>query len=230
METLHALVVAAHIVAGLTGLVAFWVPALTRKGGPLHRRAGRLYVRAMATTGVTGTILAMVIFLRGEWVFALFLMYLAVILFTAAWEGTQALRVKDNPAGYRTPFNYLLIALNLGMSAALLWLGLERGVALFVYMSPIGFLIGGGRLLSYRRQPAHSRWWWNEHLGGMIGSGIGAHVAFFAFGARRLWPEASQYIGAGVWAWVAPVVAGTVAIFVLQAYYDRKFKPKELPR
>lgn len=225
MDVVYPAIVAVHIVSGLTGLCLFWVPALTRKGGPLHRRAGRAYVWAMGFTGGSGTILATVLLVRGEWVFATFLMYLAVILFTAAWEGLQALRIKDNPRGYRAPFNYVLIALNLAMGAALLALGLVHGVTLFVALSPIGLLIGGGRLLSYlQRPPAYARWWWNEHLGGMIGSGIGAHVAFFAFGARRLWPEASQYVGAGVWAWVTPVVVGTLAIFVLQAYYERKFK------
>ena len=30
-----------HLVAGAIALILFWVPALTRKGGVVHRRAGR---------------------------------------------------------------------------------------------------------------------------------------------------------------------------------------------
>ena len=42
-----------HFGAGAVALVLFWVPALTRKGSPIHRRAGRVYLRAMGIVVAT---------------------------------------------------------------------------------------------------------------------------------------------------------------------------------
>ena len=37
-----------HIAAGSLALVSLWVPLVSRKGGSVHRRAGRVFVIAMA--------------------------------------------------------------------------------------------------------------------------------------------------------------------------------------
>ena len=33
-----------HVVGGFTGLAAFWVPVFTKKGSPVHRRFGRIFL------------------------------------------------------------------------------------------------------------------------------------------------------------------------------------------
>ena len=48
---LFEFLIAAHILAGTTGAIAFWVPVIGRKGGETHRRAGRIFTVAMLITG-----------------------------------------------------------------------------------------------------------------------------------------------------------------------------------
>ena len=45
MELIRALLLPLHLAAGFAALGLFWIPALTRKGSPTHRAAGRWYVR-----------------------------------------------------------------------------------------------------------------------------------------------------------------------------------------
>jgi hypothetical protein len=61
----------------------------------------------------------------------------------------------------------------------------------------------------------------------MIVAGMAAHIAFFAFGASRIWPD--LYVGHPWWMqilpWVAPFPIAFVAITLLQRHYRRKFNP-----
>jgi hypothetical protein len=87
-----------HIAAGTIALILFWIPAIARKGGRTHVRAGWFYVACMSLVVVTAFImsgLAFTIplairritrplppaelsnFLRSQRVFATFLAYLA---------------------------------------------------------------------------------------------------------------------------------------------------------
>jgi hypothetical protein len=64
--------------------------------------------------------------------------------------------------------------------------------------------------------------WVIEHLGAMIGSGIGAYTAFFAFGGRQLFENLGNV---QIIFWVAPGVIGSIAITILSRNYTTKFKP-----
>jgi hypothetical protein len=211
-----------HVVAGLVGLVAFWVPAVARKGGPLHRRAGRIYTKGMGVVAVTGVPLSIATFAEGNWIGGTFLLYLVVITVTALYTGLRALRSKAGPAHLVTPTYRVLAWLNLAIGAVTLAVGLIMQVWLLAGFSLIGLLGGLGMLAFIRTPPTDPRYWWYEHLGGMIGTGIAAHVAFLNFGARRLIPGYS--LGDwGMLAWFIPVGVGVVAINRLQAHYRRKF-------
>lgn len=83
LEKYRAIVRRADVGAGVTALVLFWVPALTRKGGRLHRRAGRIYLWAMGIVVATAMPLSIAFFRRGDWLAGTFLGYLGVITFTA---------------------------------------------------------------------------------------------------------------------------------------------------
>jgi hypothetical protein len=50
LAVFHALV-AAHILSGATGAIAFWVPLLGREGGVNHGRWGRVFTLAVLATG-----------------------------------------------------------------------------------------------------------------------------------------------------------------------------------
>lgn len=213
-----------HAWVGIAALMLFWVPALTRKGGTVHRLAGRFYVYFMLVVTATGLALSVRFLFGGQIVAGVFLGYLGVITFTALWTGWRVLSAKRSAAAYITPAYRVLAGLNLVAGAAVLVLGLVQQVWLFVVFSPIG-LVAGISMSRFMRSPPDDRWYWlYEHFGGMIGSGIAAHVAFLAFGSRQLFPD-WPLDGLGMLPWVMPVVVGVIATIWLNRHYRRKPNP-----
>jgi hypothetical protein len=214
-----------HLVAGAIALILFWVPALTRKGGVVHRRAGRWYVRAMGVVVVTAIPLSIRFLVGGDWFVGVFLGYLAVITFSALWGGRQVLNYKRDAAAFRTPMHAAVGVLNLVAAITVLvlaWTVAPAGFAriLFTIFSIIGFSAAFETWQFFRRPPDQPRWWWFQHFGGMIGSGIAAHTAFGAFGVRRLLPE--WQLGAlGLLPWIAPSIVGTIAIVLLTRHHRK---------
>lgn len=199
-----------HFVAGAAALGSFWIPALSRKGGPIHRRAGRVYVVAMWAVSATALPLAMRFFLEGRWIAGTFLAYLLLITVTALHQGMRALKSKRSPADYADRTFRVLAWLNLAGGATVLIFGLTRQVWLLAGFSLIGLFAALDALRFIRRPPSDARFWMREHLGGMIGTGMAAHVAFLNFGASRLIP--GYDLGSwGMLAWFLPVAIGVAA-------------------
>jgi len=217
MELIRDILLPIHLIAGLAALVLFWVPALAKKGGPAHRRAGRWYVRAMTVITVTGVALALLFLANGRWQTAVFLLFLGVITGTSLWNGWRVLRVKRDPARYTSAMHVFVALLNLGGGAALVVFGIAAKLPLFYAFGPVGFIIGGGMLSLARHRPGDPKYWLYEHFTGMIGSGIASHVAFFAFGGRQLFGWGTS--GFGLALWITPLVVGVVAITVLNFHY-----------
>jgi hypothetical protein len=222
MQTLLSALLFAHVAGGASALIAFWVPALTRKGGPVHRSVGRIYVRAMGVVLATSLPLSLVSFVRGNWLGGTFLLYLFLITGTALYAGLRALKSKAGPSHFITPA-YVVMAWSLVIGgAAVLVVGIATSTWLLAGFSLIGLTAGPSALAFIRKPPTDPRFWWYEHFGGMIGTGIAAHVAFLNFGAQRLIPGFS--LGDwGMLAWFAPVVIGLVATNRLEAHYRARF-------
>jgi hypothetical protein len=222
MNRLLDLLLLAHVAGGAIALVSFWVPAFARKGGPLHRKAGRVYVKGMSVVVATSVPLSLVSFARGQWLAGTFLLYLFVITSTALYTGTRALKSKAGPHLYVTPLYVLCAWATLLSGLAVLIVGIATKTWLLAGFSLIGLTAGPSALAFMRKPPDDPRFWWYEHFGGMIGTGIAAHVAFLNFGAQRLIPGFS--LGDwGMLAWFLPVVAGLVATSRIEAHYRTRF-------
>jgi uncharacterized membrane protein len=69
--------------------------------------------------------------------------------------------------------------------------------------------------------------WFYHHFESMIVAGMAAHIASFAFGSTRLWPN--LYAGQPWWlmllTWVAPFPLVFGAIALLKRHYRRRFAP-----
>ncbi|MCG8434994.1 MAG: hypothetical protein MJA83_13260 [Gammaproteobacteria bacterium] len=222
MAELREVMLVAHFYAGVLALILFWVPAFSKKGGKVHRTAGKIYVAAMSIVVFSAAPLSAYFWFQGREVTALFFGFLLLITFTAGWEGLQALRSKSGPHMFKKPFNYVLAVTNLAAGTALLGAAVYYQFWLFFIFAPIGILSGIGRLRFLSKPPADPKYWWYEHLGGMIGTGIAAHVAFGAFGVGRLFPEIAES-NLGILPWLVPVIAGSAAIAMLNRHYRNKF-------
>jgi len=244
MASLFQLLRSVHIAAGSIALLLFWIPAIARKGGKTHIRAGWVYVACMSVVVVTAFAmsgLAFTIpvtvrqivrplspaelsdFLREQRVFAAFLAYLAAITLASGWQGIWAAETKREPKAMRTPFT---LALNVAVVLAgltVLVLGITYRNGPLIGLSPIGPFIGVGNL-RYVLSGSHPRMhWWYEHLGSMIGTGIAGYTAFLVFGGSRLFPSFARSQLYTVF-WVLPSLIGIPVIFMTVAYYQRKFR------
>jgi hypothetical protein len=217
---IYQLLLVTHAVAGIAGLFAFWLPALSRKGGRVHRTAGKFFLLAMLIVTVTGIPLALVLLASGQWVPAVFLLYLAILLSTSTASAWGALKLKQRPDRYFGKA-YLATAWLLVVSGVLVSaLGIFYGVMLLTIFGVIGPFAAIDMFKRYRMAHRPANWWLLEHFGGMIGGGIATHVAFGAFGLRRLWPEYAALDGwVGMLPWILPVVIGIAA----SMWLDRKY-------
>lgn len=86
-------------------------------------------------------------------------------------------------------------------------------------MFGVGSVFVGLHDLRYWMNPAKRRMhWFFEHMGGMIGSSVGALTAFSALGGRRF-----GLAPFGMLSWVLPsVIMGVIAV-VWIGYYRRRF-------
>jgi hypothetical protein len=232
-----------HITAGSFALILFWIPAIARKGGRTHIRAGWFYVACMSVVVVTAFAmsgLAFTIplairriarplspaelseFLRAQRVFAAFLAYLAGVTLAAGWQGIWAAETKREPKAMRTPFSLALNAAVFLGGLAVLVLGIKYRSGPLIALSPIGPFIGAGNLRYLLRGPESRMQWMYEHLGSMIGTGIAGYTAFLVFGGTRLFPSMARSQLYTVF-WVLPTLIGVPVIFMTVAYYQRKF-------
>lgn len=239
MTALHSILVNTHILFGAASLVLFWIPVIAKKGSPLHVRAGRYYSTAMYVVSISAFIASVMVLadpigirrpgmeLDGEEaaelaesirVGGLFLLMLSVLVFASIRHGLAALRERKQPGILRTPWHRGMIV-TLGLLGACVGAtGIWRGSILLMIFAGISIVaaIGMFRETQPKRLTPGQRT--IAHLGGLIGSGIGAYTAFFAFGGARFLGDLLP----GQWqalAWIIAPVIGTLAINILNRRY-----------
>ena len=207
-----------HVALGTVALVTFWSAGLARKGSPVHRASGKVYLAAMAVLLLAAVPMTLRIALSGRTVTATFLAYLLLITATACWKAWRAIRDRRDFAHYTGRTFQRLALANLAGGAAILALGVWVQQPIFMAFSLVG-LLGGRAMLRFARQaPADPRWWLGEHFSAMIGNGVATHIAFLAIGLPRLWPVLSGPAGQ-LLAWIGPLVLATIARYWLTRRY-----------
>ena len=237
MTSLLDLIVWAHVAAGFTGLVAFWIPIVVRKGGRLHKQAGAVYawcayvvtLSAVVASGWrAASYAAQGLTIRDEpaaYGFALFLGYLGIATFAAVRQSIRAVQTRRNPTELRTPFHeglaYAAItgSVMVIVYAVVFW---SEASPILLALSPVGLSNGRG-MLSLMREPDRERTgWFYSHLGSMLGGGIAFHTAFAVFGAQRLWSYSFDGL-LGILPWILPALVGVPGIALATRYYRRRF-------
>ena len=165
----HAIVFT-HALIGFAALATYWTAALSRKGSPLHRRAGRWFLWAMCGIGLTGLPIAGAFFLRGNLPGGVFFSYLLVILFNAAWSGWRALRLKRDFAAYISGAYRPVAWLTVLSGALVLAIGIHQREIILAGFSLVGLTRGVG-MFQLAAKPPVPRWAIFEHFGSMLGCG-----------------------------------------------------------
>jgi len=214
---------AIHIMAGVVGFTALWLPLVVRKGSSLHRRVGWVYVGAMGVVAVTGLIISTWRFMQGpeNQSHALFFMLLSVMSGTSASMGVRVLRTKARMTAHRHPFDLGLSALTLGLGLFTVAWGLVKGVPLLWGFAPVGILTGASSLRYWLRPPQERMHWWFQHMGAMVGSGIATLTAVLVVNARHLGIEGMQLA-----VFLGPTLVGVPGLKLWERYYQKKFAPK----
>jgi uncharacterized membrane protein len=215
MNEIVAFVRVLHIIAGFLALVVAPAAMATAKGGPAHRRWGRVYFWAMAAVAATAVVLAL--WRPVEW-----LALVAVFSFYSAFSGYRALYRKRPHAGEAArAWDWLAAIVTLLSSLALFALGVARPTETWTRISTIAIVLGllgaalAGRDLARFAWPSRNpRAWWFSHMGGMLGSYVATVSAFSAVNFVFL-PLATRFL------W--PSVVGVPLIFAWIAYSRARF-------
>lgn len=229
-----------HIVAGGLGLIAFWVPVLTRKGGKTHKKYGRVFKWSAYTVVWSAGIAVLVHLLvaRAEgaaiadaadsYGFLFFLAYLALVTGIILRHGLAVLEHKRDITEMGRPLDRGLAWVSIGASLALIAFALYYNpgnkIVLFA-LSPLGLGTGFGILKAIRGGRPERTPWIHEHLEAMLGAGIAYHTAFVVFGASRLF-DIGLTGPMAVVPWVLPAAIGIPATAIWTRKYRKDPKPE----
>lgn len=231
-DLFHAFV-SFHIVAGGVGLIAFWVPVIAKKGGDIHRRAGRVFTWALLLAGSAAVGISIctlvdpmgthpqlqshAVFGDPQMVSAIFgwmMLGLAILTLNLAWHGWLCVLRRRDRIATREWRNLALQAATFVAATNCAWQGYVIGQPLMLGMSFIGWATVATNLFYLYRPRVGPLDWLKEHVKALVGAGISVYTAFFAFGAVRTFPALALH----PILWAIPLTVGLSIIL----YQHRK--------
>ncbi|MEM6794649.1 MAG: hypothetical protein AAF725_11765 [Acidobacteriota bacterium] len=234
IDTLREISRWSHALFGFTGLVAFWFPVFARKGGRLHRVAGKVFVYSgywvTVSAGFSCCLLGWKIRSGGArgldpYATVIFLAYLAWVTFVMLRYSIGVLRTKKDPTRLDTPGHRFLANSALVASLSLVAIGLmlesQQKILLFA-LAPIGLTVGLPMRRYMRGDFETPRAWFYEHMSATLGAGIAFHTAFAVFGASRIFTLPTSGL-MSILPWLLPTLVGTPTLVLWRRHYRRKF-------
>ena len=229
-----------HIAFGALGLVAFWLPVVGKKGGLIHRYAGRVFGVTMLATGCFAILISSTTLIAPiethphlvahpdfgsaasiRAIFGWMMLYLAILTVTLAWYGWQSVLVRGDRARLRDWRNLGLHAVLFIASLNTAVRGVLIGQPLMIGISTIGFATVATDLWYLYKPTPRPLDWLLEHIKALVGTGISVYTAFLAFGAVRLLPEAALTPAL----WSVPLIIGLALIL-----YHQRQVTKRMPK
>ncbi len=236
----HGLI-AAHVVAGSTGAVAFWVPVMGRKGGARHKRWGRVFTTALLLTGSLAVAMSLLTladpvgthphlaerfdaaFIRG--IFGWMMLHVGILTINLTWYGWECVRNRGNVAANRTPLN---LGLQWAVIAAALncaWQGWLIGQPLMMAISVVGVATGVTNLVFLHARRHGPKDWLKEHIKAIVGAGISVYTAFMAFGSVRAFPALALHPVM----WAIPLATGLAILLYHRRVVDLQQRARTAP-
>ncbi len=206
-----------HSLAGTLAQAAFWVAALAAKGGMTHRRAGKIYLRALLGVLALSTLMVAGKAVQGDAEAAIFLAFLISMVGTASWLMWFAIRYRRDPERlvgglYRSLASWLLIA-----GGGVFVLGLRSGRPLMMFLSLLGVGFGANMWRLALARDRSDRFWLAQHMNGATLNFIATHDSFIALGIGSVVPELRQPVSRML------VAAGvTVTALLLRSWLGKR--------
>jgi hypothetical protein len=219
--TPYEAIVATHAAFGTAALATYWTAGFAKKGSPLHRRAGQVYLLAMLGILASGVPLVARSIEDGRPNVAAFLAYLLLLVAQGTWSAWRAIRDRRAPPRYFGPVFWTLTGACVVAGAAMIGLGVRIGQPIFMAFGAIGGILGVAAMRARRRADGDPIWWLREHYGAMIGNGIATHIAFFSIGLRRVAPGLDPALVQNL-AWFTPLAVAAVAGWWIGRKYGRR--------
>ncbi len=230
--SLFAVIVILHVIAGATGLIAFWVPVAVKKGGMAHRRWGRICLQALMIAGALAIVMALLSLYGPEQrlpmirdralfngLFGWMMLYLGMLTISFADYGQAVARYREARAPLRGMRHQgvfavvMLAALNCGRY------GMGIGQPLMTLVAAIGLIAVATQQVYIWRSEVPRKAYVAEHFRSLLGMGISAYTAFLSVGLIRLVPD--HVFNPVIWAIPSVVGVGLIGYFTL-----RSMRPK----
>jgi uncharacterized membrane protein YsdA (DUF1294 family) len=207
-----------HVLAGCVSLLAGLGAIIFRNKIKQHRPFGSVYFWAMTVVFVTSLYVSLY---KQNW----FLFFISIFTYHACFTGVRSLKLKklhlDQKAKW---YDWTIDSINILVNLSLLTIGtlviikgnLQFGIVCAVFGS-IGIRGSYSNIQRYRGKIKEKNYWLMQHIGGMLGSYIGAFTAFLVNNNNR-WIHAPEIIG-----WLGP----TIVFVPLIVYEVNKRKSKK---
>ncbi len=183
MEKIIQNILYVHILVGSIALISGAVSILSKKGMPLHRKAGSIYFWAMTLVFITGIIVAGFRFNR-------FLFLIAFLSYYSVFAGVRFLKLKglhknQKPKWYDWAAGIIngvanIIFIGIGMYYLLRGNSNLPGALLSIGFGIGGFMISYTNLKPLVVRPSKAYHWYLAHIGNMMGGYIATFTAFLS--------------------------------------------------
>jgi hypothetical protein len=194
--------VAGHIATGSVGLITFWIPVLSKKGGERHILFGKIFAYALLATGSIAIGISVCTLLQPlathpdlhdtdlvKGLFGWMMLYLATLTISLAWYGLKCIHNKRNHPANRHWFNVGLQILTILVAGNCAVHGMLIGQPLMMAISLVGFASGATNLWFIATEAPARMAYLKEHVKALVGAGISVYTAFMSVGLARLFPD-----------------------------------------
>ncbi len=247
LHSIHQATFYLHVVLGSIALIVFWLPILTKKGSKRHIQSGKVFAWCMYAVSISGIIMTTMALAFPMATYAInpelqpeqiakiidnsrslnsFLFMLSLLVYCTTHHALQVIKYKNDRAKMIN-INYLSPVVLLGLSGLVMvvW-GYQQFNILHMIFGAVSISAASGMMKYIFTKQVEINAWLIEHFSGLIGSGIGAYTAFFAFGGRRI----LNHIFVGylqLIPWIAPSVIGIACtIWLTRKYRISRKSPK----
>lgn len=221
------LILKVHALFGSSGLIAFWITALSKKGSKLHITTGRIYLISMCLVLLSTIPIVLHFYFKQDISRTMTLTYLFFVTLSAMIFLFFPIRNKSDIDRYRNIIYKVLAIFMTAYGTFVLYQGLANPVLakkiLLFGFSSIGLVIGISMLQLAWAKTFDKKWWIQQHLNGAMVAFAATHASFLGLGLRKLLPAL-----AGEWMHTGTQVAIILLAYALRIYAGRMLAVRRL--